>query len=256
MQLHPREKFIITRQLENPYITDTFYVRAVVRNSKTDAVIDTLDLVDQTGQRFTKEWLVPADPTGLGFYVSIVTSVYNDSGYITKSQNYGDEEQTYLIQDRYVFNPNYPVGPDIDYKRIQKMIDTAIKNIVIPEPKVLKEVTIKEVVKEVKVPEVKVVQTQTNQDLTPFLVAINGIGKKIDDKPVTVVPPQKEVDLNPIVNNINEIGKSISKHLDVMLHKLESTSFEVKLSNPTIKMSDPIKSPINDSRITKIMKLP
>jgi hypothetical protein len=136
MQLHPREQFTITRQLNDPAIVTTFYVRAVIRNAKTDTVIDTVNLTDKTGQRFTKQWLVPADPSGQGFWISIVTSVYTDNGYTTKSTDYGDEACSYLVQERYVFNPNYPVGPDIDYKRIKKMIDEAIKKIEIPEQQV------------------------------------------------------------------------------------------------------------------------
>lgn len=246
MQLHPREKFIVTRQLQNPYITDTFYVRAVIRNSKTDATIATLDLVDQTGQRFTKEWLVPADPTGLGFYISIVTSVYDDSGYTTKSQNYGDEETTYLIQDRYVWNPNYPVGPDIDYKRIKKMIDEAVAKIHIPEPLEQKVVTVtKEVVREVRIPEVQVVESQKSPDLSPVLKAIEAVSKKVDDKEVTKVPEFPKVDFTPVLKAITQSSNDIQR-------KIDEVDVEVVLNNPTGKM---VKSPMNsvENRTKKLL---
>lgn len=250
MQLHPREKFVITRQLQNPYITDTFYVRAVIRNSRTGTTIDTLDLVDQTGQRFTKEWLVPADPSGLGFYISIVTSVYDDSGYTTKTQNYGDEETTYLVQDRYIWNPNYPVGADIDYKRIKKMIDDAVKNIVIPPPLEQKIVTVtKEVVKEVRVPEVKVVETLKSVDLGPVLKAIAVVGKKVDDKEVTEVPEQEKVDFSEVIGRIESSSSELSK-------KIDNLKVEVKITNPVVEAkASSVKSPMQDERITRLMKL-
>lgn len=250
MQLHPRQTFTITRQLQNPYITDTFYVRAVIRNAKTDAIITTLDLEDQTGQRFTKDWMVSTDPTGLGFYISIVTSVYDDSGYTTKSQNYGDEETTYLVQDRYVWNPNYPVGADIDYKRIRKIVLEVVKGLLddieSPEPKVVTVTNVREVVKEVRVPEIRVVETQKSQDLSSILKAIDTVGKKIDDKPVTEVPEfpeQKETDLKPVLDAVSKLDK-----------KLDTLEVEVNVNAPTKMEARAVKSPIQDPRITKLIK--
>ena len=98
--LHPGNHFTVVRQIENHLDAATYYVQAVIRNAYTDAVIETLDLTSRGSQRFSKNWLVPADPSGQGFYISIVTSVYTDSGYTTKSDNYGDQETTYLIEDR------------------------------------------------------------------------------------------------------------------------------------------------------------
>lgn len=252
MQLHPRESFTITRQLNNPYITDTFYVRAVIRNAKTDTIISTINLTDKTGQRFSKTWQVPADPSGQGFWISIITSVYTDSGYTAKSDNYGDEENTYLVQERYVFNPNYPVGPDIDYKRIKKMIDDAIKNIAIPEQKVI--TVTKEVVKEVPVPQVKIVETQTTQDLSPILKAIKNVGQQVADKEVTEIPEMKEVDMQPIMDRISEIDKKIDDGLDKMSKKVENLKVKVEISNPMVEAK--VQSePIMDPRISRIMRM-
>jgi hypothetical protein len=239
MQLHPREKYTITRQLANPYITDTFYVRAVIRNAKTDAIIDTLDLDDNTNQRFTKQWLVPADPSGQGFYISIVTSVYTDSGYTTKSELYGDEQYTFLVQERYVFNPNYPVGQDIDYKRIKKMIDEAVKAVADKKQNIVSknQPIIVEKIKEV--------------DLSGVLKAIEVVGKKIDDKPVTKVPPQKEVDLTPVVSQISKVIKETSSALGKKIDTLK-VKVEIK-GNVMDERSESNETPM-DSRISRLMK--
>src|SRR3954451_7251835 len=97
--LKPQQWFTVVRQIANHLDADTNYVRAVIRNAYTDAIVATLDLDNKGGQRFTKNWRVPADPSGQGFYVSIVTSVYTDAGYTTKNENYGDEENTYFVSD-------------------------------------------------------------------------------------------------------------------------------------------------------------
>lgn len=98
--LHCSKSFTVVRQIANHLDADTNYVQAVIRNAYTDVLIDTLQLTDRGSQRFSKNWQVPADPSGEGFYVSIVTSVYTDSGYTTKNANYGDEESTYLVENK------------------------------------------------------------------------------------------------------------------------------------------------------------
>lgn len=98
--LQPQNYFTIVHQIPNHLDHSTYYVQAVIRNAFTDAIIATVNLTDKGGQRFKYDWPVPADPSGQGFYVSIVTSVYTDSGYTTKSENYGDDENTYLVQER------------------------------------------------------------------------------------------------------------------------------------------------------------
>lgn len=108
MRLEPQETFTIARQIGRHTDTSTYYLQAVIRNSRTDEVLDTVNLEDQGNQRFTQDWQVPADPSGQGFYIDITTSVYTDSSYNNKSPNYADETETYLVQRRY--NPNLGGG--------------------------------------------------------------------------------------------------------------------------------------------------
>ncbi len=97
--LQPLVDFGLSRQIANHLDTGTYYVQAKVYD--VDGVlIDTVNLTDKGSQRFQTRWRVPADTSGQGKYVSVVTSVYTDSGYTSKSENYGDEETTYLIFDR------------------------------------------------------------------------------------------------------------------------------------------------------------
>ena len=95
MQLAPNTTFAIVRQIEDHTDSATYYVQAVIRNAQTDALIATVNLTDQGSRRFSKNWQVTADASGQGFYISILTSVYTNSGYTTKSQNYGDKMETY-----------------------------------------------------------------------------------------------------------------------------------------------------------------
>ena len=127
MHLRPLEEFVVARGLENHLDNTTYYVRAVIRNAKTDALIATLDLTDQgDSHRFTKKWQVPQDPTGQGFWILVTTSVYTDSGYTTKAENYGDKYEEHLIEERPTgFHGGG--GPDIDYKRIRKIAEEVVQ---------------------------------------------------------------------------------------------------------------------------------
>src|SRR3954470_5696834 len=125
MPLQPQGNFTIVRQIANHLDSDTNYVQAVIRNAYTDAIIDTLDLTDKGGQRFKKDWQVPADPSGQGFYISVVTSVYTTSGYTTKNSNYGDEENTYLVQDRVLARG----GGSLDAYTVRKIVQDEIAKI-------------------------------------------------------------------------------------------------------------------------------
>lgn len=100
MVLQPQKNFTVVRKLSNHTDATTYYVRAVVRNALTDDILATLDLVKKTGeQRYTKDWQVPADPQGQGTQITIETSVYTDSGYTLKSENYGDEVADHIIRN-------------------------------------------------------------------------------------------------------------------------------------------------------------
>lgn len=100
MQLYTAQNFTVVRQIADHTDATVYYVRAVIRNAYTDEIIETLDLTSKGSQRYKKDWKIPADPSGEGFYVSIVTSVYEDSGHTTKSSLYGDEENTYMVIDK------------------------------------------------------------------------------------------------------------------------------------------------------------
>lgn len=213
MQLTPREYFTIARGLEDHTITTTFYVRAFIRNARTDELIDTIDLTDSGDHhRYTKPWQVPADVSGQGFYILITTSVYTDSAYTTKSTDYADRYDEHLVMDR--FNANLSghgaSGPDVDYKKIEKMISTAIGTIPkseLPErvdvaPVVEQLGQIKDLVTSVKDVCVALSSKQMPKlDLSPVLAELRGLEGKLK------IGEAMELSSK----NLKEIGASINE---------------------------------------------
>jgi hypothetical protein len=262
IQLQPREQFTVVRQIEDHTDSTTYYVQAVIRNARTDALIATINLDDNGDRRFSKAWLVPADVSGRGFWISILTSVYTDSGYTTKSSNYGDKMDTYLIQDRYVFNPNYPLptGQDIDYKRIEKIVS----NVKPQDPKVI--TVVKEVV--VKTP----MEMPKMPDMSPVILACKDMVSACKELAKQVQSVSQSVSENMTkMNEHNEMMiedkkeskadnvknlEKISSAIDTVSKKLDKLSFtlpdmEIKFAKSVANVGT-IVSP-ND-RIKKLMK--
>ena len=211
MQLSPNTSFAIVRQLEDHTDSNSYYVRAVIRNAQTDALITTVDLTDQGNRRFSKNWQVTADVSGQGFYISILTSVYTDAVYTTKSQNYGDKMETYLVQTRY--NPNLGYGSggsDIDYKRIRKIVKEVVDEIESPEPLETK-IVIKEVVREIKVPEI--VKIENTREIIKEIPIKTEIIREImkEVKVPEVVKVESTVNLKPLTDKLKELETELGK---------------------------------------------
>ena len=238
LNLSPRESFTIVRQIEDHTDTGTYYVQAVIRNAKTDATIETLNLTDQGSLRFTKNWQVPADASGQGLWVSILTSVYTDSGYTTKSQNYGDKMEIYLIQERYVFNPNYPMptGPDIDYKRIKKMIVEAVKDIEFPEQKTVEQTEIDFLTPLLALKE----EVRTMVDAIPQPEKVSPTLKRIEMTLATITKTCTDIEKN----STPEVSKELlSQKLDELMALIKQSMIDLKkeLSDEIVPLKNTVK---------------
>lgn len=201
MQLNPGENFVITHQIGDHTDPGTYYVRAVIRNGITDVTIATVNLVDRGDLRFSNEWQVPQDPSGQGFYISITTTVYTDSGYTAKSALYSEEQERHLVQLR--MNPNLGYGGgsggssvDIDYKKVRKIIAEEMDKIVFPEQKETQPIVI------------------PKTDLSPVrsdIVALNASIKVISDIIASMPRFEKtEINFDSMESGISELNSSIS----------------------------------------------
>ena len=249
MQLHPRENFTIVRQIEDHTDSNTYYIRAVIRNAKTDALITTINLTDQGSRRFSKSWLVPADVSNQGYWICILSSVYTDSGYTTKSPLYGDKMDTYLVQERQIFNPNYPLptGQDIDYRRIEKIIEN-LKVTVKQEIEGIIDKAMTDKVNGINSNISKIVIPKT--DMTSVIREIQSQSNNLIKNICAIDIPK--TDLMPLSNTIDSaitiILDELKNHKDLMeSHKQELASmFHGSIKEHLEK---------NSSRYTKLMEI-
>lgn len=134
IQLRPGEQFPITYRISDPSDSTTYYVQAKIYNSRTNTLLDTVNLADQGNGVFRQNWQVVGDSSDQGLFIDINVNVYTDSGYTAVSSNYQQENRQYLVQER-VNTHRFGGGGggvDIDYKKIKKIVDEAITNIATP----------------------------------------------------------------------------------------------------------------------------
>ncbi len=101
-----------------------------------------MNLLTQGSRIYAATWLVPADSSGRGLFVSITTIVYSDSGYTVPSTVYGEEQGTYFIYDRYNYIQQMATqisalvsgheGEEIDYKKIRKIFEEELQKATAP----------------------------------------------------------------------------------------------------------------------------
>lgn len=213
MNLYAQSNFAVVRQIGNHTDVTSYYVRAVIRNAYTDELIATLDLEDKGNQRYKKNWKVPADPSGEGFYVSIITSVYTDSGHTTKSDEYADEETTYLVADKQALKNGSSssgigrgaglIGRDVRDIIVEELTKFWEKNkpkdIEFPKPEkyAMRWDDILSAVKEVN-KNIKGIKLEPT-DLKPIIKAISGIEKLV--KAIEI----PKLDLTPVIKKMEQL---------------------------------------------------
>lgn len=233
IQLEPGEYFGISRQLADPNESATLFVRAVIRNARTDASIDTVDLTDKGDGRFQAEWQVTSTVAG-ALYISITTYVYTDAGFTTYSDVYSAESETYLVEPR-----SKSVGGGGGTSISRKMLKEVLMEVLGGEEKAevkdwtpaLKQIKaaiasrsnlsreeVEEIVMSHKASNddvLEVVRALKNTDLAPVMQAIADI-PKTDLAPVMEAIHARNGEVEKAVAEIVKMQKEFEKFLTIM----------------------------------------
>lgn len=209
MQIRSQEAFPIVYLLSDPNDSGTYYVRSVLRNSATGATIQVnganfvnLTVDSNNSRRFSKLIQAPNDPSGLGFFVDITTTVYTDAAYTTKSDVYREQLDTHLIAERW--NPSLGGGSgmtsiSIDYDKLRAVIAAELATLDLESPDLsavlLGHEKTQELIRGIEMPE------NSKIDLTPHTTAIiDTVLKALKD-----LPKFEKTDLSPVLERIGEI---------------------------------------------------
>ena len=241
LQINPASTFPICRQIANHTDTGTYYVRGVIKDAINDSVLATVDLDDKGSQYFRYNWKVVYDNVmARGRYITIVTSVYTDSGYTTKSENYGDEINTYVVQERWDSSKLTAFGSSsysgITASDVRKVIKKELENIKFPE------------VKEIKFPKQKEYEDSFNnitRNLTDIKALVDGL-------------PTQNNDLRPLIGKLDTLSKALNnrpKFEKTDLKQIDKSVKQLQEVLPKTVLKD-VNTTIGDftKKINKIIK--
>ena len=239
MQLSPGETFAIVRQLADPNDSATYYVQATIRNARTDALLDTKNLTDRGGQRFSVEYQVPSKSSD-AVYIAISTRVYTDSGYTTLSDAYGQEIATYLVEMRQQHFGGG--GSGISYQKIEEIVRAVLAEVEKPEPAVPTDLSgvidgvkrvenaIKGVMVEVGATKGAIGQIRVNPvvNLAPILDAVGGLRGIVEESHIKAADMHKK--------SADDLMSGMAK-----MHAESSKSMEEKVRSVVASIMAPIK---------------
>lgn len=110
MQVHPQqvspgEAYDVFYFLRNHTDAGTYYIQGKTYDVKTGEVLDTFALAQSaTNSRlFLATRQAPPDPVGYGRSIVTIATVYTDSGFTAKSENYEEQEQYFLVKGAPLF---------------------------------------------------------------------------------------------------------------------------------------------------------
>lgn len=223
MILIPGTTHQITWQKQNLQDTATYYVRAVIRDTKTNTVLDTIDLTDLgSSARFSGNWNVPQDEKGFGRQISIVKTIYENSSYTQVSGMYGAWEDRYTIFNLASRSPgstggSYGATQQIDYQLIkeivEKVVETKIKEL--PEPEKPKEFDPTSIIVEVG---------GIKESFKDLVARIFTLGEKIKTKDYSKEFGRIEESVESIVGDIADIQSSLKEHKRAILEGVDDMS--------------------------------
>ncbi len=212
MQVDPQYRLPLVYELTDPFDSTTYYIRAVIKDSLTGDTLNTVDLISQGSGRYTSSAFAPQDPSGQGRHIDVTISVYTDAGYSVYSENYQKKIDKYLVK-RTTSNFGGVGGVDIDYKKIEKIIEKIISEKISEIPAIDFSTVLdglnnlKKQISGIDIPEFPVIKPT---DLSPVMKAIDDVGKSIVRKVGAIhIPEQKETDLSPVILALTNVKKEV-----------------------------------------------
>ncbi len=200
--ISPAEDFDIFYFLRNHTDGTTYYVRGVVYDVRTGAILLTTNLAQSaTNSRlFSSTVQAPADSAGYGRNVVAIATVYTDSGYTTKSQDYEEQEQYFLVK---AIAPNFGGGGGVDYRVMREIVDEVVKKRLsqLPTPERLPDMPFAELSADLAELQREVGKIPTDKfDAAPLIRRLGAIQAAI-----AAIPQPEPVDLQPIMDAIGAL---------------------------------------------------
>lgn len=207
MNVVPGQNIYVAYVIPNPGDNNVYYPQAVAKNTATGAVIAIVNLVQDANQklRYTGSFIAPADPTGLGYYIDVLTTPYTDNGHTTPSAMYGVATNQYLALAP-LSSYSGPGGDSfiVDYARIEALIAERIAGIEFPEQKSF------------EMPEFPAFPEMKDVDLEPVLLNLKGITETLVGMQtwLEMKPDPEPLDLTPLHDRVQKVHDALSESIE------------------------------------------
>lgn len=128
MFLIPGTTHVVRWTKQNLLDETTYYPYAIIRDTRSAIILNEFALSQIASGRFSKNWNVAQDPTGLGREIEVEITIYEDAARTQVSGVYGRWTDTYTIFNLPGMTANMG-GGQIDYKYIEQLMRKVIKEI-------------------------------------------------------------------------------------------------------------------------------
>ncbi len=224
MNPKPQSLVYVAYVIPNPTEATTFFPQAVVKNTQTGVVVATVNLAQDANnsRRYTGSFMSPADSTGLGYYLDVITIPYTDAGHTTPSQNYWAATNQYFVSQSINGGANYGGGYMDFGPEMRKLLREELKGIKFPQQK------------EFKIPEFPKFPEAQKINLEPISGNIASLFDEIKSfrQFVESMPTYKDTNLGPVSGSIGvakgDIMRKVDARSDTLESKLESLPASVR----------------------------
>ncbi|MDD5220981.1 MAG: hypothetical protein PHV11_10465 [Candidatus Bipolaricaulis sp.] len=191
---------------------------------------------DEKG-RFKYTYKLPADPSGNGRQLRVITVVYEDNGYTSRNANYQVEENTVVVRDMNIMGHSGGGGSDIDYKKVREIVKEELGKL--PPYPVLED--IKKQIKDALKAVLRQIKDIPEADLTIIRDDIAQLSQSISN-----IPPFPDI---PVFDysKLDEIKVLLSLlEKSPKIERLKDYSDIKKISKETIKQTELLLNEILD----------
>lgn len=260
-QVAPSTSLRIVYLIQDHTDSNTYYVRSVVRDSVSGAILATINLADTGNRRFFGTYQTPAAEDK---YIDITTTVYSDSGYTTKAQDKYEDIDQYLVKTQWGLQfggqgggDTIVKGAEVDYKRIRKIIKEEVAKLD-KETKEYDDAILNSKLDAVYkcVEDIKRITSEEDEpediDFSPLMAAIKELPSKLNFDPIIKIVSEtqgpKEVNFAPILNAIQEVKDKLNEEDEVEVE-------EVKEEKPKLRTFGGLYTPGNpvDKRVKNLI---
>lgn len=209
-QISPSENFDIYYFLRNPTDATMYYVQAVIYDIRTGAILKTVQLTQSLNNShlFAAITAAPADPQGVGRNIVAVATVYIDSAYTTKSSDYEEQEQYFLVKTP---SPIVVGGGGFDMRQFKETLDASLRAIVKSEIAAAEQAEPEPLPFDAVFGAIGALQREINRipkdapDLSQIKAALDTLKSQISELP----EPNDETDLSPVLESLSEIRNAL-----------------------------------------------